>query len=244
MKIRAPMLIRVPPYLMVCSTILVAAGSGSRLGVGEPKAFVKLHGRTMLHYSLATLAKIPAIAEVVIAIPSGLDKRTRDEAARAGLEVPVKITPGGAERQDSVRLALALTSAEAQVILIHDAARPFADTALFRRCLEAAAARGAAIAAIPVADTLKRVADGAIVATVKRAGLYQAQTPQAFQRRLLVAAHERAAREHIIATDDADLVEQIGGTVEIVEGSALNMKITTRSDLMIAESLAAATKSR
>ncbi len=143
-----------------------------------------------------------------------------------------------------MRLALALTSAEAEVIVIHDAARPLADAALFRRCLEAAAARGAAIAAIPVADTLKRVADGAIHATLKRAGLYQAQTPQAFQRRLLVTAHERATREHILATDDADLVEQIGGTVEIVEASALNLKITTKSDLMIAEALVAASKAR
>jgi 2-C-methyl-D-erythritol 4-phosphate cytidylyltransferase len=229
---------------MISSVIIVAAGSGIRLGVGEPKAFVKLHGRPILHYSLATLAKLPQVAEVVVAIPTGMEKRTRDEVARAGLEVPVKITPGGHERQDSVRAALALTSSEAQVIVIHDAARPFADASLFRRCLEAAFARGAAIAAIPVADTLKRVADGAIVATVKRAGLYQAQTPQAFQRRLLVAAHERAVRERIVATDDADLVEQIGGTVEIVEASALNMKITTRSDLTIAESLATATKSK
>ena len=88
------------------------------------------------------------------------------------------------------------------------------------------------------------MADGAIIATVKRAGLYQAQTPQAFQRRLLVAAHERAVRERIVATDDADLVEQIGGTVEIVEASALNLKITTKSDLLIAEAIATATKIR
>jgi 2-C-methyl-D-erythritol 4-phosphate cytidylyltransferase len=227
---------------MLFSAIIVAAGSGIRLGVGEPKAFVKLHGRAMLHYSLATLTKVPSIAEVVIAIPPGMERRTRAEVARAGLEVPVKITPGGNARQDSVRVALALTSAEAEVIIIHDAARPFADAALFSRCLEVAAARGAAIAAIPVSDTLKRVADGAIHATVKRAGLYQAQTPQAFQRRLLVAAHERATREHVIATDDADLVEQIGGTVEIVEASALNMKITTKADLTIAEAIAASTK--
>ena len=227
---------------MQCSAIIVAAGSGSRLGVGEPKAFVKLHGHAMLHYSLATLTKLPSIAEIVIAIPTGMEKKTRDEVAKAALEVPVKITTGGIERQDSVRIALALTSAEAEVIIIHDAARPFADATLFKRCLEAAAARGAAIAAIPVSDTLKRVADGAIHATVKRAGLYQAQTPQAFQRRLLVAAHERATRERVVATDDADLVEQIGGTVEIVEASALNLKITTKADLMIAEAIAASTK--
>jgi 2-C-methyl-D-erythritol 4-phosphate cytidylyltransferase len=229
---------------MKSSAILVAAGSGSRLDVGEPKAFVKLHGHALLHYSLATLATLPSIAEIVIAIPTSMERKTRDEVAKAGLEVPVKITPGGIERQDSVRIALALTSAEADVIIIHDAARPFADATLFKRCLQAAAARGAAIAAIPVSDTLKRVAEGTIHATVKRAGLYQAQTPQAFQRRLLVAAHERATREHVIATDDADLVEQIGGTVEIVEASALNMKITTRTDLMIAEAIAAATKTR
>ncbi len=227
---------------MRASAIIVAAGSGTRLGSGEPKAFVKLHGRAMLHYSLATLATLTSIAEVVIAIPVGMERKTRDEVARAGLEVPVKITPGGLERQDSVRIALALTSAEAEVIIIHDAARPFADATLFRRCLEAAFARGAAIAAIPVSDTLKRVADGVIHATVKRAGLYQAQTPQAFQRRLLVAAHERATRERIIATDDADLVEQIGGTVEIIEASALNLKITTKADLMIAESFASSRK--
>ena len=229
---------------MRASAIIVAAGSGIRLGSGEPKAFVKLHGHPMLRYSLTTLATLPSIAEVIIAIPAGMERKTRDEVARAGLEVPVKITPGGVERQDSVRIALALSSAEAEVIVIHDAARPFADAALFRRCLEAAAARGAAIAAIAVSDTLKRAADGVIHATVKRAGLYQAQTPQAFQRRLLVAAHERATRERIVATDDADLVEQIGGTVEIVEASAINMKITTKSDLMIAESLAASMKVR
>ena len=229
---------------MRASAIIVAAGSGTRLGSGEPKAFVKLHGRAMLHYSLATLAALHSITEVVIAIPVGMERKTRDEVARAALEVPVKITPGGIERQDSVRIALALTSAEAEVIVIHDAARPFADAALFRRCLEAAALRGAAIAAIPVSDTLKRVADGVIHATVKRAGLYQAQTPQAFQRRLLVAAHERASRERIVATDDADLVEQIGGTVEIIEASALNLKITTKSDLTIAESIAASMKVR
>lgn len=227
---------------MRASAIIVAAGSGTRLGSGEPKAFVKLHGHPMLHYSLATLAALPSIAEIIVAIPSGMERKTRDEAARAGLQVPVKITAGGVERQDSVRIALALSSAEAEVIVIHDAARPFADAALFRRCLEAAAARGAAIAATAVSDTLKRVADGVIHATLKRAGLYQAQTPQAFQRRLLVAAHERATREKIVATDDADLVEQIGGTVEIVEASAINMKITTKADLMIAESVASSRK--
>lgn len=224
---------------MKASAIVVAAGSGSRLGFGEPKAFVALRGRAMLRYSLATLAQVASINEIVIAIPPGMEPRAREEASAAGVEVPVKLTAGGARRQDSVRLALALTSAESEVVVIHDAARPFADAALFRRCLEAAARAGGAIAAVAVADTLKRVVQGAIAATVERAELFQAQTPQAFRRSLLVAAHERAVRERVAATDDADLVEQIGGRVEIVESSALNLKITTPADLALAEALAA-----
>lgn len=227
---------------MRASAIIVAAGSGNRLAFGEPKAFVKLHHHAMLHYSLATLAQVSSIDEIVIAIPAGTEKRARDEVSKTDVQVPVKITAGGIERQDSVRIALALTSIETDLVVIHDAARPFADAALFNRCIEAAIRTGAAIAAIAVSDTLKRVTDGVITSTVKRTGLYQAQTPQAFQRRLLVAAHERALREHVVATDDADLVEQIGGTIEIVEASALNLKITTKTDLAIAEALSNSAK--
>lgn len=223
---------------MKASAIIVAAGSGTRLGFGEPKAFVKLRGRAMLSYSLAAIAQVRHLHEAVIAVPAGMEAAVRDECARAGLALPVKITAGGTQRQDSVRIALALTSAESEVVAVHDAARPFADPALFERCIEAAARAGGAIAAIPVADTLKRVASGTIEATVPRLGLFQAQTPQAFQRKLLVAAHERAVREKIVATDDADLVEQIGGAVEIVEASAINLKITTKADLAIAEAIA------
>jgi 2-C-methyl-D-erythritol 4-phosphate cytidylyltransferase/2-C-methyl-D-erythritol 2,4-cyclodiphosphate synthase len=222
---------------MRTSAIIVAAGSGTRLGFSEPKAFVKVGGRTMLHYCFETLAYLSSVSEIVVAVPPGTEKRTRDEASRAGVRVPLKITPGGTERQDSVRIALAISSAESDLVVVHDAARPLADADLFNRCIDAAARSGAAIAAIPVADTLKRVADGTIITTVKRAGLYQAQTPQAFQRRLLVAAHERAMRDRVIATDDAELVEQIRGTVEIVEASAMNLKITTKADLMMAEIL-------
>lgn len=224
---------------MKASVIIVAAGSGSRLGFGEPKAFVKVRGRTMLSYCLGTIARVRDLDEAVIAVPAGMESAVREECARAGLAIAVKITAGGAERQDSVRIALALTSAESEVVAVHDAARPFADPALFERCIETAARTGAAIAAIPVADTLKRVTNRSIRETVSRAGLYQAQTPQAFQRKLLAAAHERAVREKIAATDDADLVEQLGGTIEIVEASAINLKITTKADLAIAEAIAA-----
>ena len=207
-----------------------------------PKAFVEIGGRTMLFYSLVTVRQVSSIVEVVITVPAGFENAARAQVAAAGLVVPVKITPGGIERQDSVRIALELTSAESELVIVHDAARPLAPPAIFDACLIAAARIGGAIAAIPVADTLKRVADGAIRATVARAELWQAQTPQAFRRELLVAAHQRAVSEKIVATDDADLVERTGARVEVVAASTENIKITTRADLSIVEAIIAARK--
>lgn len=221
---------------MKASAILVAAGSGTRLGRSEAKAFVPLSDRALLSWSLATIARVPAIGEVVIAAPAGMESAARREAS--GLQIPAKITRGGGERQDSVRIALAITSSQSELIIVHDAARPFAPAEMFEACLEAAARAGGAIAALPVADTLKRVDDQrAISATVPRASLWQAQTPQAFRRTLLVSAHERAVKDRLVATDDADLVERIGGRVEIVESTAFNLKITTTADLELAEAL-------
>jgi 2-C-methyl-D-erythritol 4-phosphate cytidylyltransferase len=220
----------------------VAAGSGVRLGSGAPKAFVKISGHTMLSYSLAVIGQVSSISEVVIAVPGGFENPARAEVAAAGLGVPAKITPGGSERQDSVRIALELTSVESELVIVHDAARPLATPEMFEACLAAAARAGGAIAAIPVSDTLKRIADDgrSIVATVARAGLWQAQTPQAFRRELLVTAHRRAVAEAIVATDDADLVERTGVRVEVVEASTANIKITTASDLAMVEAIIAA----
>jgi 2-C-methyl-D-erythritol 4-phosphate cytidylyltransferase len=227
---------------LTASAIIVAAGSGVRLGSGVPKAFVKVGGRAMLSYSLGAVAQVSSIGEVVITVPEGFQSAARAEVAAAGLRVPVKITPGGIERQDSVRIALALTSSESQLVVVHDAARPLATPAIFEACLRAAARAGGAIAAIPVADTLKRVDDGdhAIAATVARTGLWQAQTPQAFRRDLLLEAHRRGLSQRVVATDDADLVERTGVRVEVVEGSTANLKITTPSDLAIVEAIVAA----
>jgi 2-C-methyl-D-erythritol 4-phosphate cytidylyltransferase len=228
------------------SAIVVAAGSGVRLGKGSPKAFVKIGGRTMLAYSLDAIAQVASIGEIVIAVPDGFERAARAEVTAANIALPVKIARGGAERQDSVRIALALTSAESELVVVHDAARPLATRELFESCLEAADRAGGAIAAVPVADTLKRVADSAIVVTVPRADLWQAQTPQAFRRDVLIAAHERAVRDGFVATDDADLVErfakQAGVRVEVVEGSTANIKVTTAADLAVVEAIIAARK--
>ena len=233
---------------MNSSAIIVAAGSGKRLGFDVPKAFVEIDGHALLWYSLRTIGAVATIDEAVITVPPGMEARARAQVNAAGLEIPVKIAPGGAERQDSVRIALALTSVEAELVVVHDAARPFATPAMFVATLEAAARVGGAIAATPLADTLKRIEedtlppgarDRAIVATVSRANLWQAQTPQAFRRDLLMRAHDRAVADSIVATDDADLVERLGAVVTVVEGSTLNFKITTAADLRLAELLAA-----
>jgi len=205
----------------------------------SPKAFVPLGGRSILEYSLRTISAVDGIEEAVITVPEGMGRRAREEVERAGLEIAVKLVTGGVERQDSVRLALALTSAEAEVVVVHDAARPFAGPALFAACIEATRRCDGALAAVAVADTLKRVNGRTIAATVAREGLWQAQTPQAFRRKILVQAHDHALRERWTATDDAELVERCGGRVEVVESSAANLKITTPGDLEIAEALVA-----
>jgi 2-C-methyl-D-erythritol 4-phosphate cytidylyltransferase len=219
------------------SAIVVAAGSGTRLGLAKPKAFVSIGHQSLLQRVLQTISMVQAVGEVVITVPPGLQKLARAEAETARVQIPVKITEGGAERQDSVWIALMLTSAESDLIVVHDAARPFATPAMFSACIDTAARSGTAIVAIPVADTLKQIANGTIVTTVARDGLWQAQTPQAFSRELLMMAHERAAREGITATDDAQLCEQLGIDVKVVIGSALNLKITTLDDLRIAEAI-------
>ena len=221
------------------SVIIVAAGSGNRLGADVPKAFVPLGGATLLARSLRIVAEVPSASEVVVTVPAGMEAAAREEVKRVGLALPVKIVAGGAERQDSVRIALSFTSAESELVAIHDAARPFANPAMFQASLEEAVRVGGAIVAVPLADTLKRVDQQKIIETIPRAGLWQAQTPQAFRRRLLIDAHEKALREGLIATDDADLVERMGGTVAIVNGSPLNLKITTAEDLRLAEAIAA-----
>lgn len=223
---------------MKASAIIVAAGSGARLGLNEPKAFAALAGVSLIARSLRTLSSVQAIGEAIVTAPAGMEAAMRAQAVVSGLQIPVKITAGGAERQDSVRTALELVSAEAEIVVVHDAARPFATPAMFAACIEAAARSGGAVAAMALADTLKRADNGAITGTILRTGLWQAQTPQAFRRRLLAEAHERAVRDQIQATDDASLVERLGATIEIVQGSPLNLKITTPDDLRIAAAIA------
>jgi 2-C-methyl-D-erythritol 4-phosphate cytidylyltransferase len=210
----------------VASALLVAAGKGERLGSSGPKAFVPLAGRPMLEWSIAAL-RAAGITDIVVALPEGF-------AAPAGTTG----VPGGAERSHSVRAALAACSGDP--VLVHDAARPLATPELIRASIDALAADpelAAAIVAAPVTDTIKRSADGGSHAaeTLDRSTLWAVQTPQVFRREWLERALAASDDLLAVATDDASLVEALGGRVGLVRSGPENLKVTTPHDLRVAE---------
>lgn len=208
--------------------IIAAAGVGSRLGRNESKALVPLSGRPLISWTLDALAAVP-FASRRVAVPPG--RENRFEAAIGG---SAGIVAGGETRTASVRRAFASLHADsADFVCVHDAARPFVTSAETLSVLEAAQRTGAAIAATPVVDTLKRVEGQRIVATVDREGLFAAATPQVFRADLLARAFEAAED----ATDEAALVETLGVTVAVVPVSRLAFKVTTPEDLEMAEAL-------
>jgi 2-C-methyl-D-erythritol 4-phosphate cytidylyltransferase / 2-C-methyl-D-erythritol 2,4-cyclodiphosphate synthase len=215
--------------------VIVAAGRGARFGGTLPKQYLPLGGGTVLRHAVAAFAAHPRIAGVQVVIRD--EDRGVFEKAVAGLALLPPV-PGGAERQDSVRLGLeALAAHDPARVLIHDGARPFPDAALIDRVIEALDAAPAAIPALPLGDTIKRVADGMVRETVDRSQLWRAQTPQGFHYPSILAAHRQAAGR--LLTDDAAVAETAGMTPIVVAGSEDNLKVTTAQDLAAAERLLA-----
>ncbi len=210
-----------------CVALIVAAGRGSRMGAAMPKQWLALAGRPVLRHSIEIFAAHPSVTTIRVVIHP--DDRTLFDTATAGLSVGEPIT-GGVTRQDSVRLGLEALAGEApDLVLIHDGARPFVDAALIDRVIAALSHHPGAIPAQPVHDTLKRADAGVIVATVPRAGLWRAQTPQGFRYPAILSAHRAATGEDL--TDDAAVAERAGLAVAVVAGSDENIKITTTEDL-------------
>jgi 2-C-methyl-D-erythritol 4-phosphate cytidylyltransferase len=210
--------------------LLVAAGRGERLGTGGPKAFVMLGGRPMLEWSIAALSAVDEVDRIVVALPPGVHA----PAGTIGVA-------GGAQRSHSVRAALR-EAGEADVVIVHDAARPMVTPQLVQDCLDTLAAHDCdgAIAAAPVTDTIKESRGEEVVRTLDRTSLWAVQTPQAFNRDALERALDRDDAELAAATDDAFLVECSGGTVRLVPAPRENLKVTTPLDLRLAELLLAA----
>jgi 2-C-methyl-D-erythritol 4-phosphate cytidylyltransferase len=212
------------------------------MGGATPKQFLTLGGLPILVHALRVLEESPAVTEIILTVPAADREYCLNEiVARYKFRKITKVVPGGEHRQDSVRHGLAQLDQGVDMVLVHDAVRPFLTVDMVARVIDAAAKHGAAVVAIPLRDTIKRVdAGGLIESTVDRSHLWSAQTPQAFQRSLLQAAHRKAHLEHYQATDDAQLMEWLGHPVTTVEGSGENMKITRPEDLRIGEAILAA----
>jgi 2-C-methyl-D-erythritol 4-phosphate cytidylyltransferase len=220
--------------------LVLAAGSGDRLGTGSPKALVPLRGRPMIHHALEVVAS-SGVAEGVVLVVS--------ESARSTFQSLIKGQPnlvrleslvtGGRTRQESVRLGLGAVPDGTEVVLCHDAARPLATPELFRRVVDGLGGFEGCVPVVPSPDTVKLVQEGRVVRTLPRAQVGLAQTPQAFTLPALLDAHARAARQGEEGTDDAMLVEAAGYGVATVEGESLNFKITTAEDLRRAEQVLA-----
>jgi 2-C-methyl-D-erythritol 4-phosphate cytidylyltransferase len=212
--------------------VVVAAGSGTRLGAGLAKAFVPLRGRPLLGYAVDTVARLPRLAALVVVAPPRLADPTGPSWAGVDLPPDAVVVAGGASRTDSVAAGLAALG-DVDVVLVHDAARCLTPLEVFERVVEAV--RGGAAGAVPgiaLVDTVKAVdAQGVITGTPDRASLRAVQTPQGFAREVLVAAYAGGSA----ATDDAALVELGGHHVIVVEGDPLAFKVTTRDDLEHAE---------
>jgi 2-C-methyl-D-erythritol 4-phosphate cytidylyltransferase len=217
--------------------IVPAAGGGTRLGAGVPKQYLPLLGKPILAWTIRALLAVPQIGEVIVVVPAGDEGRvTREVLAPYGLSV-ARVVAGGAERQDSVREGLRVANG-ADLILVHDAARPLIGVAVVEAALAAAAETGGAVVAVPVTDTIKRADEaGCVVETPPRGHLWAAQTPQIFRADWIREAHARALADGVSATDDAMLVERLGYPVRLVPGSTENLKITTTADLMAAEQI-------
>ncbi|MEK7443697.1 MAG: 2-C-methyl-D-erythritol 4-phosphate cytidylyltransferase, partial [candidate division NC10 bacterium] len=214
--------------------VVPAGGTGVRMGARTPKQYLTVGGVPLLVHTLRVLARARSVAGIVLAVPR--DRVQRTEALLRRLPVPKlsRVVAGGADRQESVWLGLQAAPAECEWILVHDAVRPFIVPALVERVLAAAAIAGAASCGLPVRETVKRVRESRVEATLDREGLWLVQTPQAFRRDLLSEAHEKARRDGYSGTDDAVLVERLGARVAMVPGLPQNLKITTPADLRLA----------
>ena len=219
------------------AVVLPAAGAGTRLGAGVPKAFVSLGGVPLWRRSLGLFAELPEVVRVVVVVAPDIAERFAAESRDAIDGDRVVVTAGGAARADSVANGIERCG-EADLIAVHDAARPLAPRGDIRGVFAAAAETGAALLCSPIASTVKRVRDGRVLETVPRSDLWAAQTPQVARAELMRRAF--AERDGRPATDEAELLERAGVPVAVVPGSARNFKITTPDDLALAEALLSA----
>ena len=218
--------------------VVLAAGRGERLDPTLPKALVQVGGRTLVARVVDTASACRGIDGVVVVAPAGFEDAVAELVRPFGVS---EVVTGGASRQASVRAALEAVPAAVSVIVCHDAARPFATPELFARAVAALDGWDGVVPMIPVVDTLKRLAGERVHGTESRETFALAQTPQAFGAEALRDAHAAALRDAFEATDDAALLERSGYRVRAIEGERLNLKVTTRDDVRLAEAIGGST---
>jgi len=218
------------------AVLIPAAGEGTRLG-GRRKQFRRLGGEPLLVQTLRVFERHPDIHYLLVAAPNEATQALEAELRRIGLSKLTAVVAGGATRQESVRAALAVVPAGVDVVLVHDAVRPFVEAAHLAAVIQAVRTEGAAALALPVADTMRYGADAGFGQTISRENLYRMQTPQGFRRDWFEEAHDQANEQHLHATDDVELVQRLGRQVQVVVGSPRNIKITTPEDWELAQLL-------
>lgn len=222
------------------SVIFPAAGAGRRMKADRNKVLLELSGVPILLRTLRRFSAVPAVAELIVVVAKDEIAFVEGMLEKAQGLKPWRVVQGGAERQYSIANGMAHLAADADIVLVHDAARPLVSLAAIEAVIFAAREKGAAIAAVRAKNTIKVVGeDGRVEATLARASLWEVQTPQGFRREILQRAYEKAAQDGFLGTDDASLVEQIGEEVFVVESDYGNLKITTPEDLWMAEALLA-----
>ena len=222
------------------SVIFPAAGAGRRMKADRNKVLLELSGVPILLRTLRRFSAVPAVAELIVVVAKDEIAFVEGMLEKAQGLKPWCVVQGGAERQYSIANGMAHLAADADIVLVHDAARPLVSLAAIEAVISAAREKGAAIAAVRAKNTIKVVGeDGRVEATPARASLWEVQTPQGFRREILERAYEKAAQDGFLGTDDASLVERIGEAVFVVESDYGNLKITTPEDLWMAEALLA-----
>lgn len=221
------------PY---CTAILVAAGQGKRMGIQMSKQFIPICGKEILAWTVDTFEKSPYIQKIIIMASQDGFSDILSMCKKYGWKKIQSVAIGGKERQDSVSNGLAELDEKTEIVVIHDAVRPFVTDEMIGNSIEAAMTYGSAVIGVPAKDTIKvcNVEDIAIQ-TPDRNTLWQIQTPQTFQKNIIVPAYENAAKSGFVGTDDASVVEFAGNRVKVILGSYRNIKITTPEDLCIAK---------
>jgi 2-C-methyl-D-erythritol 4-phosphate cytidylyltransferase len=220
--------------------IIAAAGAGTRMASDRPKQFLQLAGTPVIIHTLKVFEQCESINEVILVLPAAESAGFLSLAGKFGLRKVARVVPGGVTRADSVKRGLtAIRAPTAEIVVVHDGVRPFVTVEEVDAVVTAAQTDGAAILVAPVTDTIKQVGDGRVVQTLDRGGLRRALTPQCFRYELLRDAYQQADVNDPLLTDESALVEQLGISVSVVEGSARNIKITTLEDLAIAEAILA-----